>query len=777
MYWLLEHNEQEQLRTKIIKLQTEILSAEKRKQDDQVFPFIGRKNKQIAEIIIRNLTNEKGIVIDPFSGSGTFLYAGIDKGRKINVNEWEPYAYNMSKSPLKKGILDFEFNKVVNKFKNDIGPIMMDIYKTKCPKCGKELMFDGLFFDREPEEYFHPVRHERMGKNGENIIFRNTYKCSCKCSMKFFDSFDQAVLDNINKLDIKFPNPKLIENSRLNFTAPNFIYYKNLFSKRQQVSLIKIFDYINGMDEGKEFFMDTFLSIIHLGKYTDYRSKSQDNHCPSNRLKETNLYHRFLEKLKIRYDYISSINSDYKDYSISNEDYRCFFSKFKDKSVDLVLTDPPYGDNAQYFEHAQRVHPFMNYNLAKDKERLSKEVVMSNAPSRIDKHSNEQFMDDIENIIKESSRVTKEHGFVVLYFRPQQSRWITDLNKLKHYGRKYGMEPICSIPIDNGDPSMRALASAAWSFKSDVCFIFIKLSPKESRWYEGDIDIDELVYIAAKKASGESGNPFLINTFNSEMLNQLRKNKLLRLVNKNEHILTTLSRFTIQNNAQYRLTGLSPYEFMNREMNAEIRLREFAPIVIEELTENNRGFTFEEYVIHLSTFMENGSREIIDKLHTANRLIPELLLTYAKEDKEKGLFFALTDSHKIEKGKISIRQMDPGDFEDLIGKYFSAKGYVRVEVIGKACDRGVDVIATNCEGQLELIQCKRYRKGNNVGSTAIQRVDSYMRSRNAVKAWVITTSDFTREGKDEARITGVTIVNGESLIKSLNLYFPNKYTL
>lgn len=69
-------------------------------------------------------------------------------------------------------------------------------------------------------------------------------------------------------------------------------------------------------------------------------------------------------------------------------------------------------------------------------------------------------------------------------------------------------------------------------------------------------------------------------------------------------IRRTLDRFTTRNGAQYRLTGLSPYTLMNREMNAEIRLREFAPVVIEELTANGQGFTFEEYVIHLSSFME-----------------------------------------------------------------------------------------------------------------------------------------------------------------------------
>ena len=76
-----------------------------------------------------------------------------------------------------------------------------------------------------------------------------------------------------------------------------------------------------------------------------------------------------------------------------------------------------------------------------------------------------------------------------------------------------------------------------------------------------------------------------------------------------------------------------------------------------------------------------------------------------------------------------------------------------------------------------MIQCKRYRAGTNIGSTAIQRVDSYMRSRHACKAWVITTSDFTPDGKDEARITNVTIMNGNELVQSLELYYPGKYTL
>ena len=158
----------------------------------------------------------------------------------------------------------------------------------------------------------------------------------------------------------------MIENSRLNFTAPHFTVYRNLFSKRQRVALVTINNAIQQLsDTARPFFEDTFFSIIHLGKYTDYRSKSQDNHCPENRLKETNLYNRFLEKLIERKEDIESQQFDLSRVTVQCSDFRDSIGHLSDGSVSLVLTDPPYGDNAQYFEHAQRVHPFMGYCLSR----------------------------------------------------------------------------------------------------------------------------------------------------------------------------------------------------------------------------------------------------------------------------------------------------------------------------------------------------------------------------------------------------------------------------
>ncbi len=153
---------------------------------------------------------------------------------------------------------------------------------------------------------------------------------------------------------------------------------------------------------------------------------------------------------------------------------------------------------------------------------------------------------------------------------------------------------------------------------------------------------------------------------------------------------------------------------------------------------------------------------------------------YTAIDKESGkerLYLRKYSPPEKYAGRISLYNMDPYDFERLIAEYFIKRGYLSAETIGGAGDRGVDVLATNAEGKYEFIQCKRYRKGSNIGSTPIQRVDSMRISRRAEKAWVITTSDFTPEGIDEARITGVNLVNGEELIQSLELYYPSKYCL
>jgi len=62
-------------------------------------------------------------------------------------------------------------------------------------------------------------------------------------------------------------------------------------------------------------------------------------------------------------------------------DFRDFLAAADNESVAFLLTDPPWGDGNPYFEKAQLYHPWLDYSLASDRPRLSREFIITDAPS------------------------------------------------------------------------------------------------------------------------------------------------------------------------------------------------------------------------------------------------------------------------------------------------------------------------------------------------------------------------------------------------------------
>ena len=77
MYWLLDYEEQDRIREVILGLHDALAAPHRRVQDDQTFPFVGRKDRGIASTVIEALSPEGGLVCDPFAGSGTFMYSAL----------------------------------------------------------------------------------------------------------------------------------------------------------------------------------------------------------------------------------------------------------------------------------------------------------------------------------------------------------------------------------------------------------------------------------------------------------------------------------------------------------------------------------------------------------------------------------------------------------------------------------------------------------------------------------------------------------------------------
>ena len=60
------------------------------------------------------------------------------------------------------------------------------------------------------------------------------------------------------------------------------------------------------------------------------------------------------------------------------------------------------------------------------------------------------------------------------------------------------------------------------------------------------------------------------------------------------------------------------------------------------------------------------------------------------------------------------------DFEDIAVDLFQAVGYRDFERIGGSGDLGVDLVGQDPDGRKVIIQCKRYGRGQKIGSPAVQ---------------------------------------------------------
>lgn len=84
---------------------------------------------------------------------------------------------------------------------------------------------------------------------------------------------------------------------------------------------------------------------------------------------------------------------------------------------------------------------------------------------------------------------------------------------------------------------------------------------------------------------------------------------------------------------------------------------------------------------------------------------------------------------------------EPEEFEKKVAEIFSNLGY-KAEHVGHPHDGGVDVEARR-NGELYIIQCKRYKNNNYVGVKELRELNGVVDSHRAKKGFLVTTNGFT----------------------------------
>lgn len=122
---------------------------------------------------------------------------------------------------------------------------------------------------------------------------------------------------------------------------------------------------------------------------------------------------------------------------------------------------------------------------------------------------------------------------------------------------------------------------------------------------------------------------------------------------------------------------------------------------------------------------------------------------------------------------VQLQQMDPAAFERLAQRLLREAGFIKVEVIGRSGDGGIDgtgVLRVNLLSFQVLFQCKRYT--GTVGAPAIRDFRGAMIGR-CDKGLFITTGTFTMDAQREATRDGapaIDLVDGDHLCDLLKDY-------
>lgn len=135
-------------------------------------------------------------------------------------------------------------------------------------------------------------------------------------------------------------------------------------------------------------------------------------------------------------------------------------------------------------------------------------------------------------------------------------------------------------------------------------------------------------------------------------------------------------------------------------------------------------------------------------------------------------------NHYNQKQRDRLRQhlaeMNPYQFERLIGLLLEALGYDDVEVTKASGDKGVDVIGSvefGITSIREVIQVKRHQ--DTIGRTVLDQLRGALPYHKAIRGTIITTGKFSKSCKEFALFPGaapIGLIDGERL---LNLLIEN----
>jgi len=453
--------------------------------------YWSQKSFNVCDVLIEELSEEGDIVFDPFLGSGVTVLEAIKKGSNrigigCDVNEMPLF--------IPRTLLGCCFEENIKETIEDFNKKISELevyYNTQCPLCNSEAIIKNVVFDK-------PIR------TGTQIIIKSiNYHCD-QCGRKTKKPTKEDY-DRINPTDeiIHIEDMELIQNSKIAVGEKDKI--SDIFTRRNLVVLDNVIAIINTFpDKMQNILKYILMSILHLVKITDKRSNSQwPLWIPKVDCVEKNVVDVLKRKSKNFNKAVKYVQKNYYKGSIVNSyneltNNKCLLlnkgsqsitvEELPDKSVSLIITDPPYLEQVMYSEYMQLYKPFidLDYNL-------EDEIVVSSSPVRNkNKYNYFKLLDEVFSLCADK---LKDEGYMCLFFHDSNlDVWYKLISILEKNGFKY----VSQAHIKK-TRTLKNIISPKKSLNGDAILFFIKTNSKIP-FRSGPEDITEIEMNMVKQA-------------------------------------------------------------------------------------------------------------------------------------------------------------------------------------------------------------------------------------------------------------------------------------
>lgn len=413
----------------------------------------------IAEVIRRYLPKGRGLVLDPFGGSGMTGVAALVAGHDVVLNELSPAASFIadrftSSTPAER------FMAAIEAVTSNLESLRRKLYFTTCRECQKdvEILHTVWSYRVSCTHCAHKfVLWDHCRKYGNNVRehkILSEFPCpACKEPLKKsklprYDAVPvmvaykccqrsiaehtptQEELDNIQEFESRglvaegwYPTTELPDGANLSQPKRRGLTsIDKFYSGRNLAALSNIWKQINSVADTEDAaflafcFTSLYQRVTQLSEFRFWGGSGNTAHFNVPYIfNESNVFLTFERKARTIADHLATTATQYSGRKLIRTGSATDLSFVPDRSIDFIFTDPPFGANINYSDMN-----FLWESWLGRRTNVDKEAIVSK-PQKKDVAVYRQLMTDS---LRECHRVLRDgHWMVVVFMISSEAVW------------------------------------------------------------------------------------------------------------------------------------------------------------------------------------------------------------------------------------------------------------------------------------------------------------------------------------------------------------------